>query len=1077
MHCNDRDRALYVSSSLPFGGDTVDLPTLKGSVYATTQLLVQHAAFTLSDKIFTYSPESFDLDLALKRWEEQGECNGFKFTPGINPMQIRGGAGSIALGYMFSPDYDLTKRHVPQSLVACSSALHPLRPSLDQLSLLHDATNPVIAHIAAVDYSPSSPGALVADYVTPQAVADDLEFSLISSSSVYEAQHMSLLATLLANHNPIMHVYDGVHIARDTTKVLDVLNQDELFDAYLRLLSTAERKHQKQIDRARRTSSLLQAFNQEMGTDYRFFEHYGHREPESVLIVFGSVESSLGAQLVTALADKGEQIGIINVRIYRPFSEEALLETLPKSVQKIGVLGQVESSMEVTDLAVHSKMYQDVLAAVTFSVSHAAVSVVDLKYSREVSWSPAILLSTVRKLQAHGIAFQNLHTSIQEEPSIVLGSDVKQYTFWDLDDSALADTPTSLAHLLSETPTENVAIRSSHDNLICGGTKRTDIRHSPRSIEAPYSITSADVVFVGHDSLLAEINVLDSLREMGTVVLKLPGGKKKSLEDLEKALPAAFRQQLFKKQAYLFLFDPEVSPKTAESTSLESLLLQIGLLRLTREDYVEFARKLDLHYRQEMITSVLEEHEVVLSQLALSESTQLSDSYPGSRRLPTDIFTNSFNRFEKDEAEHSTHLKTTHLKTWISAAQALAFEEAFGTSSRLRPDAGVPTKTVYVKEHRRLTPLDYDRNVFHIEFDLADSGLEYKIGEALGIHAENDKHEVEEFIKWYGLDADDVVEVPSRGNPQMLEERTVYQALTQNLDLFGRPPKRFYESLAAFANDENERKELLALCGSEGIVEFKRRAEVDTVTFADILLEYPSAHPSFHDIVRIVNPMKRREYSIASSQKATPNTVSLLIVTVLWTDPKGRDRFGQATKYLNNLAVGSPVTVSIKPSVMKLPQKTTSPLVMAGLGTGLAPFRAFVQERAWQKQHGQEIGSVLLYMGSRHQREEYLYGEEWEAYQDAGVITLLGRAFSRDQPQKIYIQDRMRQTMDDIRKAYLHEDGSFYLCGPTWPVPEVSQVLQEAIEVDAKQRQVQKVNSRREIEKLKDESRFVLEVY
>lgn len=153
-----------------------------------------------------------------------------------------------------------------------------------------------------------------------------------------------------------------------------------------------------------------------------------------------------------------------------------------------------------------------------------------------------------------------------------------------------------------------------------------------------------------------------------------------------------------------------------------------------------------------------------------------------------------------------------------------------------------------------------------------------------------------------------------------------------------------------------------------------------------------------------------------------------MIVVVGWVDPKGRDRFGQATRYLNKLKVGTPVTVSIKPSVMKLPPKSTQPLIMAGLGTGLAPFRAFVQYRAWEKAQGKDIGSVLLYMGSRHQREEYCYGEEWEAYQDAGVITLLGRAFSRDQPQKIYIQDRMRETMGDIIQAYLKEEGAFYLC-------------------------------------------------
>jgi sulfite reductase (NADPH) flavoprotein alpha-component len=253
---------------------------------------------------------------------------------------------------------------------------------------------------------------------------------------------------------------------------------------------------------------------------------------------------------------------------------------------------------------------------------------------------------------------------------------------------------------------------------------------------------------------------------------------------------------------------------------------------------------------------------------------------------------------------------------------------------------------------------------------------------------------------------------------------------------------------------------------------------VDTITFADILAELPSAHPSFPDLVRIVSPMKRREYSIASSQHVTPTSVALLIVTVNWVDPSGRDRFGQATRYLNNLKTGAPVTVSVKPSVMKLPLKSTAPILMAGLGTGLAPFRAFVQERAYQKYVlGQEIGSVLLYMGSRHQREEYLYGEEWEAYQEAGIITLIGKAFSRDQPQKIYIQDRMRQTMDEIRQAYIRDEGSFYLCGPTWPVPDVTEVLQEAVEVEATSKGVKKVDSRREIETLKENGRFVLEVY
>ena len=473
------------------------------------------------------------------------------------------------------------------------------------------------------------------------------------------------------------------------------------------------------------------------------------------------------------------------------------------------------------------------------------------------------------------------------------------------------------------------------------------------------------------------------------------------------------------------------------------------------------------------IESVTQELDHALRRIEVPESWAKIEPEIEKVSLPTELNINSFACSERVDP-----IPPTQLENWVAVAKALTFKEAYETKTSLRPDLGIKTAIAHVKEHRRLTPLTYDRNIFHIEFDLGDSGLTYAIGEALGIHAENDKAQVEAFIKWYGLIPEEIVQVSSREDPNIFESRTVYQALLQNVDIFGRPPKRFYEVLSEYASDEKERKQLLALASAEGATEFKRRAEVDTITYADILIEFISARPSFHDIVRIVSPMKRREYSIASSQHVTPNSVALLIVTVNWVDPRGRDRFGQATRYLNGLKIGAPVTVSVKPSVMKLPPKSTAPIIMAGLGTGLAPFRAFVQERAYQKQVlGQDIGAVMLYLGSRHQREEYLYGEEWEAYMDAGIITHIGAAFSRDQAYKIYIQNRMRESMDQIRQEYFGNEGSFYLCGPTWPVPDVTEVLQEAVEVEEKRKGARKVDSRRAIEGLKEQGRFVLEVY
>lgn len=1060
------------SSSLPFGA-CPSLSSIVGPTYLTAQTLVQHVSYVLSDKIFSYSPDTFDLDLALAQWTKESEKNGFGFQPGLQRMDTRAGAGSIALGYMFSPDYDLSKRHIPQAILAPSATLNLLRPTLDQLSLLYNVSNPIVLHVPAADYAAGPSSTLVPDYVVAQDISEDLGFNMISSTSTFEAQHISLLATLMSKYAPSIHVYDGINVARDTTRAVDILSQIGLHDAYSSISKSLSDDSQKDMDIAGKVVRLLHRFNDELGTDYRPFEYYGHPEADSVMVVFGSVEGSLAAQTAHALANNDVKVGAINVRLYRPFVEDAFLDALPKTTKRISVLGQMESQGATADGSYCSRLYTDVLATTSFSPRFRDVLVIDQKYPRETTWTPGNMMRALRKTQGQhpGPDF----TSPPENPNLdILGPTVSQYSFWDTDDSTTAGSGTQIASYLSRATSDNVALRVKHDNLVRGGAVRTDVRFSPRPIEASYSVTAATTTYVGDEQLFNDVAILASAQDYSTLVVKMPGAKDQDMEKFEKRIPPAVRNTILQKRIKLLAVDPSASSKATENSYLEGLMLQLGFLRLTQDDQTGNVSKLELNgVEQEAVVALLGDLENAFRHIPIPASWKLNSQDNDVDPTALDISTNSFVGFDKIETRLSSYLKS-----WVTAAKGLLFKEATGTDSALRPDLGAKTFTVYVKEHRRLTPKTYDRNIFHIDFDLADSGLEYNIGEALGIHAENDKTEVEEFIKWYGLDPDGIVEVASRENPNVLENRTVYQALMQNVDIFGRPPKRFYEALADFTSDEKEKKELLSLGGTEGAAEFKRRAEVDTITYADILLEFPSAHPSFNDIVHLVSPMKRREYSIASSQKVQPNSVSLLIVTVGWVDPQGRDRFGQATRYLNNLAIGAPVTVSVKPSVMKLPPKSTAPVLMAGLGTGLAPFRAFAQERAWQKQQGQDIGSILLYMGSRHQREEYLYGEEWEAYKDAGVITLLGRAFSRDQPQKVYIQDRMRQTMDDICKAYLEEEGSFYLCGPTWPVPDVTEVLQEAVQADAKRRQVTKrIDSRKEIEKLKDESRYVLEVY
>lgn len=1025
-----------------------------GPSYVTAQTLIQQVAYALSDKLFTYSPETFDLDSAVQEWASSGQINARGEVTSVQSLQTRQGAGSIALGYLFSRDFDLKKRHVPQGILASSATLPYLRSSLEQLSLLYSVANPVVAHVAAVDYAEER---LVSDYATALSLSEDLGLGLISSTSAHESQHMALFATLVASFLPTVHIYDGLRVGRESTRVVDILDQSSLSRIYQAVIQSQADTRVKHLDDQGKVLETLRNLNGELGTDYQLFEYHGHEEATAALVVFGTVEATLTAQIAQKLSKNGARVGVINVRVYRPFVEEEFLRVLPKSVKTVGVLGQVRDEQAVQEEGIHSALYDDVLAALTFAADRdQSPTVVEIKYDRSHQWAVVNAAAAFQR-----IVDKPILEGVQDAAPLQLlnPSAVQEYSFWDTDDSSLAEAAAIVAKTLAKDAAVNVSINTTYDNLVQGGVVRVDIRRSSKIVDAPYSVTAADVAYVGNVEVLGNYNVLASLKDQAKIILNVPGTKD---DELEKKLPVSFRKQAAQRG---------IAVVVADITAAGEAVSQLDAVQAVFFDVAQSTYDASKLKFTEAIADVTKELDKIRRQVQVPDSWDTAEEPVETPKLPTDITATSFVPFDKSEAEPETYLKD-----WKTVAKGLAFREAYGSRAALRPDVNTKTFTVHVKENRRLTPVTYDRNIFHIEFDLGDSGLTYDIGEALGVHAENNPEDVEAFIKFYGLDPNAIVEVPNRDDPSVLENRTVYQALSQNIDLFGRPPKRFYEALAEFATDEKEKKELLTLASPAGATEFKRRAEVDTVTYADILLEFRSAHPSFHDLVRIVSPLKRREYSIASCQKVTPNTVALMVVVVNWVDPRGRDRFGLASHYLSKLKPGTPVTVSVKSSVMKLPPLSTQPIIMAGLGTGLAPFRAFVQHRAMEKAQGKEIGSVLLYLGSRHQREEYCYGEEWEAYRAAGVITLIGTAFSRDQPQKIYIQDRMRQTLPEIIQAYIREKGAFYLCGPTWPVPDVTSVLEEAIATEAKA-QGRKVDPRREIEQLKDEGRYVLEVY
>jgi sulfite reductase (NADPH) flavoprotein alpha-component len=500
-----------LSSTLPFG-QPVSLDTISGPTYVTAQLLVQQVAYKLSDKIYSYSPESFDLDVAAKTWAAQQNTNIHGYAPQVLPLQSRTGAGALALGYIFSPDFDVSKRHIPQTLLAPSGSLQHLRGTLDQLSLLYGLSSPFVAHIAAADYTDAD--GLVSDYDTALRLAEDLGLGLVGSSSTYEAQHMSLFSTLLATVLPTLHIYDGIRVARETLRVVDALSESGVADLYTKLVADAG-KLNTHLDTAGKVVELLKLFNDELGTIYRPFEYHGHETPDVVLVAFGSVETQVAKQTLNKIAAEGAKVGVINVRVYRPFIEEEFLKAIPASSRTIAVLGQVRDHVAIEDDATQSALYGDVLTAVTFSGKFDnEPQVLDIKYTPAQALTPQGLADTLHKV------FGN-EDEAKALPSLV---NAEQYTFWDVDSSAAVNSPAIIGNVLSKQSTTNVYVHATYDNLTQGGVVRTDVRASKKALEAPYDVFEANVAVVGDDRVLKEVDVVQRQHHCQAAQLQGRGG-------------------------------------------------------------------------------------------------------------------------------------------------------------------------------------------------------------------------------------------------------------------------------------------------------------------------------------------------------------------------------------------------------------------------------------------------------------------------------------------------------------------------------------------------------------------------
>lgn len=300
------------------------------------------------------------------------------------------------------------------------------------------------------------------------------------------------------------------------------------------------------------------------------------------------------------------------------------------------------------------------------------------------------------------------------------------------------------------------------------------------------------------------------------------------------------------------------------------------------------------------------------------------------------------------------------------------------------------------------------KNTHHIELSLEGSGLTYQPGDALGIIPQNDPSYVDEMIDLLKFDADH----------DLGEGRILRSALLQELEVttLTRPLVKHWAELSG----SDELKRLLEEDNREELRQWLYGRQI-----IDILRDFPVDGLDAHNFVSALRKLPPRLYSISSSLDANPDEVHLTVGIVRY-EAHGRARGGVTSTWLaDRIEEGDTIPIYIDSNKnFKLPESNDTPIIMVGPGTGIAPFRAFLQQR----EDEEATGKNWLFFGDQHFETDFLYQSELLKMRDDGLLTHLDVAFSRDQEQKIYVQDRMREKGQELYE-WLENGAHFYVCG------------------------------------------------
>jgi len=368
-----------------------------------------------------------------------------------------------------------------------------------------------------------------------------------------------------------------------------------------------------------------------------------------------------------------------------------------------------------------------------------------------------------------------------------------------------------------------------------------------------------------------------------------------------------------------------------------------------------------------------------------------------------------------------------------------------------------------ITENRLLSKTGSLKETRHFIVNIAGSGLQYKAGDSLGVYPTNHPGDVDSILQCLGDIGDEPV---SPAILRLSEPISLREALLTRLSL-NSPTSKILNTIYAKVTAPADKARLTNLLAPEAKAELA--AYLEQREYVDILAEFPSAKLSPQEFVDHLRRLVPRLYSIASSPLEYPNEIHLTVAVVRY-ELNQRQRFGVCTTFMADRAPVGSAPVFVSHSHFGPPEDLSEDMIMIGPGTGVAPFRAFLQERAAVRATGRN----WLFFGDHHRARDFMYEEEWSEYLVRGVLSRLDTAWSRDQAEKIYVQDKMRENAAELW-AWLKAGAYFYVCGDAKHMAkDVDAALHEII---AQQGAMTTEQAAEYVKQLKKEKRYQRDVY